>query len=164
MKTTHNSMIIIQDYKDAHPHISQLTKLDQLEMKYSWSEKDWHLFLKSNKYCLLLCTAGNDDSKILSFCLLKLCPLESLMHLLKIVVSSNERGNGLGHQLISTAFSQLETTNLDKIFLEVEVGNDAAVALYLKNGFIQIHQKKSFYSDSSDAFVMERHLKNLSSI
>ena len=44
------------------------------------------------------------------------------------------------------------------MFLEVAIGNAAALALYRREGFIEVGRRRHYYSDSSDALVLRMNL------
>ncbi len=61
------------------------------------------------------------------------------------------RNKGIAFSLIEKFFS--EYPNLKKIFLEVRKGNIPAINAYKKAGFIQISERKKYYSDGEDALI-----------
>lgn len=74
------------------------------------------------------------------------------LEITNIAVKKSYQGQGLGAQLM--AF--LNEVDFP-IFLEVRVSNNAAQALYQKNGFNAIGHRKNYYHDPvEDAIIMKR--------
>ncbi len=76
-----------------------------------------------------------------------------------IAVKASCRGRGIGSRLLSELSDAVREKGASKLFLEVRESNEAALALYQKNGFITAGVRKRFYRDpDEDAFVMMRLL------
>lgn len=128
---------------------SQVIALDHNFMAYPWSEKQWRE-LTEEGHLLFVAHTGH----ALGFALYHLSPVESLAHLLKIVVAPTEQGK------ISEAFFAMQKTHLHslgfkRIYLEVSENNLRAQSFYRKLGFILLHKAKSYYSDGASALMME---------
>ena len=73
------------------------------------------------------------------------------------------RSRGLGSQclesVISVAVAQTKP-KIHKIYLHVQVSNDAAKNFYERHGFKEVEMHKSYYKkiSPSDAWVLERGL------
>lgn len=134
-----------------HPesHLTALIALDQSIMHYPWPEKTWRSELgNAHTYAALYPQIG--------FILFDNNPLENTLHLLKIALLENQRGQGRA-QLIFQEFLELisqERGSVPAVFLEVESKNSRAIAFYHKLGFKNLHLKKKFYSDGLDALSM----------
>jgi ribosomal-protein-alanine N-acetyltransferase len=68
------------------------------------------------------------------------------IEILKIGIIANHRKSGFGKNLIH----HLQSKKKD-IFLEVRADNLIAINLYIQTGFIKIHTRKKYYSDSTNA-------------
>ncbi|OZG72022.1 ribosomal-protein-alanine N-acetyltransferase [Hahella sp. CCB-MM4] len=82
-------------------------------------------------------------------------------HLLNLCIGKSWQGQGLSHQFLIFLMSRLRELGVEKLFLEVRVSNEIAVALYKKHGFTQIGLRKAYYpagSDREDAIVMAREI------
>ena len=99
----------------------------------------------------------HQDEKIIGFCMIEDTIDESSLVL--IYVDEEYRNNHIATRLINHCFSHLKN-NIKRVILEVSVNNDAAIALYKKMGFNCINTRKKYYSDGSDAMIMERIINN----
>jgi ribosomal-protein-alanine N-acetyltransferase len=79
-------------------------------------------------------------------------------HILNIAVDPAYRRKGLGKRLLEYALDYCRQLGAERVELEVRTGNDAAIALYQKYGFVIRERVPLYYSDGEDAFVMVREL------
>ncbi len=77
--------------------------------------------------------------------------------ILTIAVLPPWRRTGLGHALLKAAMDVFTQAEVSVVFLEVAANNEAAQALYRKNGFVQVGLRKNYYS-AGDALVMRKDL------
>ncbi len=81
---------------------------------------------------------------------------------LTIAVLPEFRRRGIARQLVEMLIKDCREQGVEKIFLEVEVGNDHAIKLYEDNGFKQVSRRKLYYQqlDGSltDGLVMQKKL------
>lgn len=132
--------------------LSSLKKLDQDFFPQPWNNESWdHLFSGPSKRFLLI---AKDDEAILGFILFDYVDADSFAHLLKILVSPNQRGQKIGKGLLDKAVGILKGRQIKSFFLEVEEKNIVAIQLYEGLGFKIIHRKKQFYSNGTDAIIM----------
>ena len=72
------------------------------------------------------------------------------------------RRKGLGRALLAQALAQMETAGVRDIFLDVEDGNAAALALYEAHGFRYQRRRKLYYRQKdgsfTDALVMHKKI------
>ena len=80
-------------------------------------------------------------------------------HIMNIAVAIEHRQRGVAKILLSFALDHIETNAADVVFLEVSVNNSAALHLYKQFGFEVYGQRKRYYSDGSDAYVLRKHLQ-----
>lgn len=64
---------------------------------------------------------------------------------LSIVVAGARRGSGLGQALLAAHLAQLAAHGVTQLFLEVEEGNTAAIALYRRFGFLTVGRREGYY-------------------
>jgi ribosomal-protein-alanine N-acetyltransferase len=74
-------------------------------------------------------------------------------HLVSIAVLSDSRRKGIGQALLDGLYGQLTDGPLR---LELRKSNQAALELYLKNGFYQTGLAYNYYTDGEDAIQMEK--------
>ena len=73
-----------------------------------------------------------------------------------IAVRESYRGKGIGKKLVNALVKKLYARGVRRIFLEVRVSNAAAMALYLRCGFVGVAVRPRYYGDGEDALVMKK--------
>ncbi|MEM0491157.1 MAG: ribosomal protein S18-alanine N-acetyltransferase [Acidilobaceae archaeon] len=81
--------------------------------------------------------------------------------LVSIAVKSTYRGRRLGKCLLRAFEDKCLKFNVGSIRLEVKVSNNVALRLYLSEGYRVIGKIKNYYSDGSDALLLEKRLSNI---
>ena len=77
-------------------------------------------------------------------------------HIISMAVSPECRRAGVGEALLQETIRRLES-KVKEVYLEVRVGNEAAIALYEKFSFKRMGEKRRrYYPDGEDAVVMAR--------
>ena len=72
-----------------------------------------------------------------------------------VLVAEGFRRCGIGTKLLKKLISVARSKGAKDIFLEVRVSNAAAMAMYLKCGFVGVYARKKYYSDGEDCLVMK---------
>lgn len=81
--------------------------------------------------------------------------------IMQVAVTNKFRGQGIGTQLLSEmehSFPKEIDDVVETITLEVRESNEAAKALYLKNGYELVVVKKNYYKDGENALYMLKRL------
>lgn len=81
--------------------------------------------------------------------------------LLRIVVAAKARRQGLGARLIEHGAGWACANGAQRMLLEVEHTNDAAIALYRRAGFAEIARRRSYYGPGADALIMAADLHRI---
>lgn len=77
-----------------------------------------------------------------------------------IGVATEKRGQGLGRRLMEQLITKAKELGSEQIMLEVRADNQAAIALYLDLGFVQIDVRKRYYQPAGvDALIMRLAIK-----
>lgn len=83
-------------------------------------------------------------------------------HLLNIGVAAAYRRQGRGHQMLEQLYERARSAGATQMFLEVRPSNLPALALYSKEGFVEIGRRKGYYPAAEgrreDAWVLRRPL------
>lgn len=75
--------------------------------------------------------------------------------LIRIAVEPGLRRQGIGEQLLNDLLQEVKKRDIHDIFLEVRSGNEAAIGLYTKAGFVNAGIRKEYYSNpTEDAIIM----------
>ena len=81
--------------------------------------------------------------------------------IMQVAVTNKFRGQGIATQLLSEmehSFPKEIDDLVETITLEVRESNEAAKALYLKNGYELVVVKKNYYKDGENALYMLKRL------
>jgi len=78
--------------------------------------------------------------------------------ILTLATDPARRREGVARGLLGAALKEAGRLGARTAFLEVSDTNDAAIALYQSTGFVQGGRRRAYYSDGSDALVMEKTL------
>jgi ribosomal-protein-alanine N-acetyltransferase len=80
------------------------------------------------------------------------------IHILNIAVAAEMHRKGVGTRLLDYVITEGLKHNMKDVFLEVRVGNSAAISLYERFEFKALTIRKKYYTDGEDALVMHRTL------
>ena len=101
--------------------------------------------------------AVGESSQLLGFIILRRMGDEG--ELLQIAVEKDARRRGVADMLVEAAIGFAAENKLNAVHLEARKSNEAAIALYKKQGFSSVrHRKDYFDSPVEDAVVMSREL------
>lgn len=75
--------------------------------------------------------------------------------LLVIAVNKDYRSLGYGTGLVDLFNRRLQIKGIEKVFLEVDTANEAALRLYEDQGYKIIGTRMNYYDGNRDAYVME---------
>lgn len=78
--------------------------------------------------------------------------------LLTLAVVPAARRAGRGAALLRAALAEAQRRGAAAMFLEVGSRNAAARSLYARAGFLQVGQRRGYYSDGDDALVLRHDL------
>jgi len=78
------------------------------------------------------------------------------LQILNVAVAPEFRGCGIANRLLDHVFASCHTKGLVSAWLEVRVGNRAAIALYRRFGFSDGGVRRNYYRDGEDALLMVR--------
>lgn len=79
-------------------------------------------------------------------------------HITTVAIDPDRQGAGLGRKLMESLLEHARAAGMTCATLEVRAGNQRAIALYEKLGFVACGVRKRYYSDTKeDALVMWLH-------
>ncbi len=80
--------------------------------------------------------------------------------ILTVVVAPARRGRGIGRLMMDEIIRRLYFMRIASLFLEVDEGNDPALALYRRLGFREVGRRSNYYGNgTANALVMRADLK-----
>lgn len=77
---------------------------------------------------------------------------------LTLATDPDHRRAGIGRALLTQSLIECVQAGAKRVFLEVSGSKAAAIQLYASTGFRETGVRKAYYSDRSDALVMEKAL------
>ncbi|AXQ14995.1 hypothetical protein AYI72_19985 [Shewanella algae] len=135
--------------------LDEMMEIEQLAHEFPWSEATLGSCF-GRFYRALGLYLGPE---LQGFCLLQVLFEEAT--LMNICIAPAAQGQGLGRQLLQAAIELLKETGVERLLLEVRVGNAAAIALYRRLGFIETGSRADYYQAKEgreDALLMELSL------
>ena len=78
--------------------------------------------------------------------------------IITVGVHPDTRGAGIAIAMLGIMENEVKKMGAKKIFLEVSHINIPAIKLYEKCGFVQIGKRKNYYSDGTDAILMQKNI------
>jgi len=112
-----------------------------------WDESDFEGVLEAQGVFGLL-VQGEDPAGLL------ICrTVAGEAEILTVGVAGWARRQGIGRTLMTAAIDLARQGGADRMFLEVDVGNAAAVTLYERLGFERAGLRKAYYDRGADGFA-----------
>ena len=71
-------------------------------------------------------------------------------------VRADQQGKGIARALLDDVLAHVDAAGATHTMLEVRAGNDAALHLYERLGFVTISRRPRYYPDGEDAVIMRR--------
>ncbi len=104
---------------------------------------------------------GTANGVVIAYGVLLFAPGEA--QLLNLTVAPEARRLGIGRALLRRFLADARARGAEQCFLEVRVSNEAATALYAKEGFVPVGRRANYYpaqgpGSREDALVMRRAL------
>ena len=84
--------------------------------------------------------------------------VEHDIEILDVAVAPERRRQGIARKLLSHVSYDAQMLGCTSASLEVEAGNDAAIALYASLGFMEAGRRRGYYGPGKDAIVMTAQL------
>jgi len=100
----------------------------------------------------IMCRAEIDFSEMKRF------RLGKKGHVISLAVLPQYRGKGIAHSLLSKTLENISEYGVSECYLEVRVGNKAAIDLYKDFDFKVSRMSPGYYRDGEDAYVMTKIL------
>ncbi len=140
-------------------HAQSMADIHAQTFKPSWTDGEFaDLLSRENVGGVALSEQATDGGAMLGFALVRVTGDEA--EILSVAVRPKWQNYGLGRRLMDMVLANLHADRVSKLFLEVDEGNRAAVALYKNVGFEQVAVRKNYYSgdegQKSHALVMRR--------
>lgn len=99
---------------------------------------------------------AESDGELLGY-VMTMCA-DEVVDLQRIGVLPAEQRNGIARRLLAEAVDRAQVEGGHRMLLEVSSTNQAALAFYEAEGFVEIDRRRGYYRDGSDALVLCRSL------
>jgi [ribosomal protein S18]-alanine N-acetyltransferase len=80
--------------------------------------------------------------------------IEPIADVQTIAVVPEFEGKGIGSAILTELLDEAQRRGATEVLLEVRADNPRAQALYVRFGFEQIHVRRRYYRDGTDALIM----------
>jgi ribosomal-protein-alanine N-acetyltransferase len=114
-----------------------------------WSERSWSGELLGQGRTVLVARGAQPAGVI------ALSTVGELADLHRIVVAPAYRRQGVGLRLVRAGLLAVQHLGARAVMLEVEWTNEAALALYQRVGFEQLHVRYDYYGPGRDALILK---------
>lgn len=126
-----------------------------------WGDGEFHSLLGQSNVFGFSARITNGPAGLGGFVLAREVAGEA--EILTIAVSDKHARQGLGWRLMLAALRETRARGGDTVFLEVDEGNASAIGLYRKLGFVQVAERKGYFTEGhgkkSSALVMRLDLR-----
>lgn len=138
----------------SYEDIAQISKMEQSYFGQPWSESSIATYAEKGNTIFVVARRGQEVVGYIAI----LCILDE-GNLVSIAVHEECREMGIATELLDIAYEKAAERGVASIHLEVRESNEAAIALYEKEGFAQIGRRKGFYSKPAEDAIL--YLKEL---
>lgn len=137
-------------------HLDDVVLLEETNFSIPWTKKQ--LYEEINNVNSKFLVAVNNFDKVLGYIGFKFVLDEG--YITNVAVFNDYRHNGIATKLLLNIIDFGIEKNLRFISLEVRKSNMAAIHLYKKLNFLDIGERKNFYSfPKENAIIMTKYLK-----
>lgn len=143
--------------------VAAMSAIHGAAFQRSWSDDEIAALLRDDAVLALVARRSSPFSarRLVGFAIARKAAEEA--EILTIAVQPRNQRRGIGRALIENLLRRLYAERVTELFLEVDVGNAAAVALYRRLGFRVVAERTGYYRDPngnrSAALVMRRDLR-----
>ena len=134
-------------------NLARISEIDRESISPPWSDTSFAAELENPDSIFLVAA---EDGKTLGFIILRRVSIDE-GEVFRIAVDRSARQRAVGDMLMRAALQYASENALRTLYLEVRESNKAAIALYLKYGFVETGRRKDYYDNpTEDAFIMTR--------
>lgn len=141
------------------PSVRAVASIEAIvQLQEAWDYKAIIELLAQDSVQLLIIKNGVED--IVGYCLYQM--IFEQAEILRIGTHPDYQRQGIASQLFIKLNKELQDNKVESLLLEVRADNLPAIALYERQGFVVIHQRKGYYSQPNypaiDALIMQLKL------
>jgi len=131
--------------------IKRIIEIEELSYSDPWPREIFmvdYLFNSSSEYFV-----AKMQGKIVGF--IGIWYEGKKLHIINVAVHPDERGKGIGTNLLLFAINLAKELGYEAVYLEARKSNVSAQRLYRKLGFKEKEELKGYYQDGEDGIRME---------
>lgn len=133
--------------------LPQVCDIEKENFSLPWSEKSFADSMERNDTVFLVALADDEIAGYIGcYC------IAGEGEITNVAVKSSCRRKGIGGMLLEKLYEEGALLDTQEFFLEVRESNEAAIALYSRQGFVKEGIRKNFYEQPvENALIMWRH-------
>ncbi len=131
--------------------LEQVIAIDQISFSLPWPPRSFRFELTDNPTSR--CWVVEHDGRVIAMLVAWLIVDE--LHVATLATHPDFRRRGIGGDLLLYALGSAKEEGAVTSFLEVREGNNIALAMYRKFGYVETGRRKGYYKDNNeDAILM----------
>ena len=130
--------------------VEQVSAIDQVSFSLPWPKSSFHFELTDNPASR--CWVVEVDGRVAAMLVAWLIVDE--IHIATIATHPDFRKQGIGKKLLSHVLQAAKAEGALTSFLEVREGNDAAIAMYEKFGYVESGRREGYYKDNDETAIL----------
>ncbi len=134
-------------------HVPQLEEIEQQCFSMPWTAQQLEAQLPDDRHVFII---AEDEGRVLGYVGMMYVLDEG--YISNVAVRSDCRRLGIADALISALERESELRKLSFATLEVRAGNEPAISLYSKHGFVPVGLRRNYYEKpTEDAILMTKY-------
>ena len=133
--------------------LAEVCKIEKDNFSLPWSEKSFLESMERNDTVFLVALEDEEVAGYIGcYC------IAGAGEITNVAVKASHRRKGIGGKLLQKLYEEGAALDTQEYFLEVRESNEAAIGLYLRQGFVKEGIRKNFYEKPvENAVIMWNH-------
>ena len=133
--------------------LAEVCKIEKDNFSLPWSEKSFLESMEREDTVFLVALEDEDAAGYIGcYC------IAGAGEITNVAVKASHRRKGIGGKLLQKLYEEGAALDTQEYFLEVRESNEAAIGLYLRQGFVKEGIRKNFYEKPvENAVIMWNH-------
>lgn len=124
--------------------------IDRCSFSLPWPERSFRFEVTSNPAAR--CWVAEMEGRVVAILVIWMIVDEA--HIATIATEPAFRRQGIGRELLTHALREAVQDGAVRAFLEVRAGNEAALAMYRRMGFVEDGRRPRYYKDNGEDAVL----------
>ena len=135
--------------------LAEVCKIEKDNFSLPWSEKSFWESMEREDTVFLVAL---EDEKVVGY--IGCYCIAGAGEITNVAVKASHRRKGIGGKLLQKLYEKGAALDTQEYFLEVRESNEAAIGLYLRQGFVKEGIRKNFYEKPvENAVIMWNHFR-----